>query len=459
MRRDTIPLRTTSILLSCAVSIWALSCSDSIQTDWSFEETPPPNLPQDRAPSDEPDDANDDDEPGLLDPPTDEPDVEPQPEPDDELWSPYQPCSTGDVPLDVEPPTDQAWQATEFDPYRDAVLRTTEDAFGKPYVSNGSSGLRVFDGHIGHNDTGLIHHIFVNLGDPVVIRSIWQTGSDTTRWLEDRAAHSILVTVDHHPVPIEVDVWDATRDNQIAELAGPSVHYPLPSNRADVWDITIPAEHFTAGRTHDLTIYDSYTSDARASQEGFSIRVAVHYGGFETPETRPCSKRPLNAEPTEWERWANPGRYSAVLFPEGRQTPILAPDPTIVQAEPGSNQSVRLSFFRPRFEVFEVGETLGIYNVTLNGEPVAEPIWQRFGPRPVGVEQRVDARERFEFRLPTEPGIYDLVVLLAMEPWTTSWDMFGDPKPGITHNRNSITNLGSTIRYEVGLDGSTPPTE
>jgi hypothetical protein len=249
------------------------------------------------------------------------------------------------------------------------------------------------------------------------------------------------VLVDYQPVDATITHWDDDREQELAETVGSGMNVPNDSI-VDIFDITIPASHFTEDRMYEVSI--SFTMSTLEHRPiGSSKRFALYYNGYDRP-SRPCAIPSLNepSDGTEHQLFGRIGTNDTILFTEDFEEIHDVRD--LLEVEPGETKR----FYATTFSFAYPLEKVQYYVPTLNGEPVGNGWYVKTPAREPPQRSLIDSRRSFEVTFPDEPGIYEVQIANWMDPFEIWRTREGEEVEGIRSPHSGANS--NVLRFRVG---------
>lgn len=252
--------------------------------------------------------------------------------------------------------------------------------------------------------------------------------------------------VDYEPVQATWTRWDAERTSATASNVGSSFVIESPK-QVELVDIVIPAEVFQERRAYEIALAVESSSSVRSTDLNAARRIVLYNGGFGVPD-RPCTAENLGAESLPIEVEARGVSKVSLIFSDATESiEQLRREPTYIEG--GTSVTLYGSLYR-RWE----SASVMALRPTANGEPFGSTMWFEsggVGPAP-GSPMYIDARFSFTYDVPTEPGLYEVVVMSWEDPFESWRDLDGNRIPGVT-SRSSPTKHSNSIRFVVQEQG------
>lgn len=353
-----------------------------------------------------------------------------------DLWTAARPCSAPTT--NVETVSTSPFEVPPGGEFEAAWTR-------ERILSEGAEGFdqwsRIFfDSKYGTLGDRQPFDIFVEPGEDVVLHvHLFDSSRD-----QDYVMSTFL---DYEPVSSNFKQVTGDRKDVIKESVGTTGFIAHVDRRLVLTDVTIPAEEFTPGRTHELVF--AFVGSSRGAQ---TSRYQVHYGGYgPPPDPLECVVSPLGTERSIFEgiMYGLSGPRVATIFNVPHPTGV-----TYLERTVSTGETVRIysSIFR-KFN--HIGPTQIFLQPTLNGKPVGDPIWRsRNGPSDLRRIETIDSRDYFDITLPDEPGLYYFNLVAVEDPWKR-WRPFGETDPsadgyhGYSNIRNHQPGSSNIIRFQV----------
>lgn len=352
-----------------------------------------------------------------------------------ERWAPRQDCAIDSVPVERAADSyDVPTTRFGFDP--DGDTEYLRQVFGAELGTK----LGVWFREKHSPGDGFPYDVFAEPGENVEFTAVFAVDR------EPGAAVTLdfTVLVDYRPVVANLSFEGP--DREVQQVVQGSGHRFLSAGRADFIAVTIPAAEFEVGKNHEIAIAMGYRNAGKA-RFVISQRASLFYGGLEPAMSDvPCTPSQLGDPLNEIEKRLSSRfflRYVGIFT-----DPAPAPLNAGIPARPGESHRIYYSALRA---LPNEPSTFALVP-TLNGEPIGPVLWRRLnGPIQEPDLFNVDDRGYFDISLPTEPGVYEVVVQTWEDPWIR-WRDFGVPEPpdgypgvGMVHP----TAGSNTLRFVV----------
>ena len=264
----------------------------------------------------------------------------------------------------------------------------------------------------------------------------------TSRTEDELAAQRTMFTllVDYKPVRAVWTRWDDERLEPIATSESYGFSFDVPRN-VEIVDIKVPAAAFPERRAYEISLGVQSTSTLLNSERS-SRRLVLYNGGYQTPP-RPCAIPALwgDALPIERHFFGATGGPVLLFSEHNDDFAQLTKQPTFV--EPGTT----VKFYATLFRRARVSRVTAL-QPAVNGVPFGDVVWLTQGGANTQSYPFVDGRFTFEYKVPNEPGLYEVVVYTWEDPFETFRDLDGNRVPNKTSN-GSVARNSNSIRLVV----------
>lgn len=252
---------------------------------------------------------------------------------------------------------------------------------------------------------------------------------------------NITILVDYEPVDATITHWNDERDTKLAERVGSGINVPADS-QVDIFDMTIPASHFTEDRMYEIGVSLEMNSHPYRTV-GLSSRFVVYRNGYNRP-SRPCSIPSLNEEirGKEFRLLAQVGTNNALLFSDDIKN--YSDVDVVHNVEPGEIRRFYTSFRSSQSQ----SEAQLYFVPTLDGEPIQDGWYVETPLREPTPRTYIDARRSFEVTFPTEPGIYEVQLASWVDPFVMAKTIDGEDIDRVQTTTNSANSNALRFRVE-----------